>query len=166
MDEQKSPREIAEQLIKALREGRAGASTGPDGEVVAGRPNWEEATKDQRFSEKMKTHGWPMGLAKSTWWKRDGLVAAERADRLVCPPAERERRDAAREALAWAVDAERFLGSFSNTVEPRGGMIRLQPIHIDDIAEHIELWLRERGYEIRPIEPGTATVCEDPRETA
>lgn len=152
--DRKSNRELAEQLIDALRNGSSGARVGPDGEVVAGIPDWEEATKDQRFAEKAKTHGWPMGLAKSARWKREALLAAERANRLLLPEEEVAGRDAAREALAWALDAERFLGSFSSRVRELG-FLNLHSTKVDEVAEHLEIWLRERGYEIRKIDQGT-----------
>lgn len=135
-------REI-EQLLRAMEEeGVAGGTIGQNG-VITGQPNWEERTKDQRFAEKVKTHGYPAGLAKSTRWKRDALVAAlsERVDQM--DPAERAIHDQIHEALAWSLDAERFLGSFN--YRERGGF----PTEtVDQVADHILVWLGERGYRI------------------
>ena len=94
-DEELRRRAAVEQLIAAIRQGGvAGARIGPDGTVIAGEPGWEERTKDQRLSEKAKTHGWPPGLAKSMRWRRDRLVAEHR-DRADLS------RDETIEALAW-----------------------------------------------------------------
>lgn len=134
-------RALVEQLVAALTQGGvAGARIGPDGTVVAGEPDWEERTKDQRFSEKIRTHGWPPGLAKSTRWTRERLVAEAR---------ERDdpSRDAAIDALAWALDAERFLGAFS-----RGAPGAFPVDAVDEVAEHLLVWLRERGFRVVPIE--------------
>jgi hypothetical protein len=140
-------REI-EQLLQAMDEdGVAGGTVGPNG-VVKGEPNWEARTKDQRFAEKVKTHGYPLGLAKSTHWRRDRLVAElhERASTMTL--AERAVYHATHEAVAWALDAERFLGSFNRG--ERGGF----PIDaVDEVADHVLIWLRERGYRVVPMHP-------------
>lgn len=140
-DEELRRRAAVEQLIAAIRQGGvAGARIGPDGTVIAGEPGWEERTKDQRLSEKAKTHGWPPGLAKSMRWRRDRLVAEHR-DRADLS------RDEAIEALAWALDAERFLGAFS-----RGAPGAFPASATDEVAEHLLVWLRERGFTLVPIE--------------
>lgn len=140
-DEALRRRARIEQLIAALRQGGvAGAMIGPDGTVIAGEPDWEARTRDQRFAEKARTHGWPPGLAKSTRWRRDRLVAA---DRERAEPG----REAAIEALAWALDAERFLGAFS-----RGAPGAFPVEAVDEVAEHLVVWLRERGFRVVPVE--------------
>lgn len=136
-----------ERLITAMREdGIAGATIGPDG-AITGVPNWEEATRHQRMSEKAKTHGYPPGLAKSTRWPRDALLAAERERLERSSPEERAARDAAHEALAWALDAEHFLGAFS-----RGAPGAFPAEAVDEVAGHLLLWLRERGFRVVPVE--------------
>ncbi len=70
-DRSKQYRQYAEWLIKAaVEEGVAGCMIGPDG-LTLGEPNWEERTKHQRFSERVKTHGYPLGFAKSLHRIRD-----------------------------------------------------------------------------------------------
>lgn len=136
-----------EQLFTAMREdGIAGATIGPDG-VVTGVPNWLDATKDQRMSEKATAHGYPPGLAKSTRRHREDLVAAEQERLAPLAPEVRDASNAAHEALAWALDAERFLGAFS-----RGAPGAFPVEAVDEVAEHLLLWLRERGFRLVPSE--------------
>lgn len=123
---------LVEKLVAAIRQGG-----------VAGYPDWEERTKDQQFSEKMKTHGWPPGLAKSTRWKRERLAQEVRARVQSLSP----EKDDARKALAWALDAERFLGAFN-----RGAPGRFPAAVVNKVAEHLLVWLRERGFRIVPSE--------------
>jgi hypothetical protein len=140
-------REI-EQLLQAMEEdGVAGGTVGP-GSVVMGEPNWEERTQDQRFAEKAKTHGYPLGLAKSTHKKRNRLVAEirDRVERM--HPAERAVHHAVHEGVAWALDAERFLGSFNR--EGRGGF---DAGNVDAVADHVLVWLWERGFRVVPMHP-------------
>jgi hypothetical protein len=149
-------REI-EQLLQAMEEdGVAGGTVGSGG-VVMGEPNWEERTQDQRFAEKAKTHGYPLGLAKSTHWRRDRLVAElqERASKMT--PADRAVHHAIHEAVAWALDAERFLGSFN-----RGGRGGFDVVHVDEVANHVLIWLRERGFRVVPMHPVKPVAEADP----
>jgi hypothetical protein len=81
-DDEHAPERRAERYIRQVDEllqamdedGVAGGTVGPHG-LTVGMPNWAERTKDQRFSQRVRTHGYPLGLAKSTRWTRDRLVA-------------------------------------------------------------------------------------------
>jgi len=138
-------REI-EAILEAMeQDGVAGGTVGPHGATV-GIPNWAETTQDQRFSQKVRTHGYPLGLAKSTRWRRDRLVANLEERVSAMSPEEEAVHDATHEALAWALDAERFLGSFN-----RVGGDNFPPTTVDSVASHLLIWLRERGYGVIPI---------------
>lgn len=64
------------------------------------------------------------------------------------PLAERSVHEASHEAVAWALDAERFLGSFNRG--ERGGF----PVEtVDEVADHIIVWLSERGFRVVPTHP-------------
>jgi hypothetical protein len=56
--------------------------------------------------------------------------------------------DTVHEALAWALDAERFHGSFNR--REGGG---LPPEAVDAVTDHLLVWLRERGCTVVPIAP-------------
>lgn len=141
-----------EDMFRAMiDDGVAGGMIGPDG-VRVGVPDWEEVTKDQRFAEKVKTHGWPPGLGKSTRWMRDGMAAGEDVLRQSMSDDERARQDAIHKAVAWSLDAERFLGSFSH-----GEPGRFLAEHVDAVATHLLLWLHTRGFQVVPLaEPPTS----------
>jgi hypothetical protein len=114
---------------------------GPDG-LRLGEANWHERAKDQRLSVKVRSHGYPLGLAKSNRMTREHLLAdlQERLEQL--SPAAYARHRAAHEALAWALDAERFLGSF------HAGQLNVE--RVDAVTDHLLVWLAERGFQIVP----------------
>lgn len=93
------------------------AGRGQEGDVLMNRlrlgiPNWEERTQHQRFAEWAKTHGYPFGLAKSQHRVRDRLVTELHLRVVTQSEWERVTFAEVHEAVAWALDAERFLGSF------------------------------------------------------
>ena len=139
-------RQIAQLIDVMVNQGVAGATISADG-VITGMPNWEERTKDQRFAEKCKTHGYPLGLSKSaraTQTRR----SAELKDRVIAMSGEeRVAYDAAFEALAYAIDAQRFLGNYN----PRDRRSFDKDL-VDTIAENMITWLAERGHKIAPID--------------
>ena len=138
-------REI-EAILEAMeQDGVAGGTVGPRGATM-GIPNWAEQTKDQRFSQKVRTHGYPLGLAKSTRWRRDRLITDLQDQVSRMSPNARAVHESVHEALAWALDAERFLGSFN-----RPGGDTFPPHAADAVADHLLIWLRERGCTVIPI---------------
>ena len=138
----------ADELIRAIEvDGVAGGTFGPSG-MTKGISNWEDRTKDQRFSEKVTTHGYPLGLAKSTRWKRDRLLVDYQQRLEQMSAGERAVHQAVHDAVAWALDAERFLGNFNRSA---GG--RLPIGQVDAVADHLVIWLRERGFAVLPLYP-------------
>lgn len=135
--------EDIERLLRFItEEGGAGGTLGPDG-LRLGIPNWEERTKHQRFAERAKTHGYPLGFAKSQYRVRDRLVEEMRGRVEGLGGEERAAFALAHEAIAWALDAERFLGSFNQGA--RGGF----PVDsVDRVADHLLAWLDHRGYQV------------------
>lgn len=136
-------------LIEAMKKyGVVGGTIGPDG-VSTGMPNWEERTKDQRFAQKVRTHGYPLGLAKSTLSMEARLVAKLKYEVITMNADERTAFNAAFEALAHAIDAQRFLGNYN----PRDRHSFDMDL-VDTIAWNIMAWLRERGHRIVRIDDG------------
>ncbi len=137
-------RDVEHALQAMNEEGVAGGTIGPDG-LRLGMPNWEERTKHQRFSERIKTHGYPLGFVKSQNATREHLVETmgERVEAL--GEEEREAAEQAREAMAWALDAERTLGSFNWAGEDRFPLGT-----VDDVADHLLAWLDHRGFRVLP----------------
>ncbi len=143
-------RQILQLIDAMMNQGVAGATISADG-VVTGMPNWEERTKDQRFADKIKTHGYPLGLAKSAMAKQNRR-RAELKDRVITlSAAERAEFDAAFEALAYAIDAQRFLGNYN----PRDRYSFDKDL-VDTISENMITWLAERGHRIAPIDASDA----------
>ena len=118
---------------------------------MVGIPNWEERTKHQRFSERVKTHGYPLGFAKSQHSVRDRLVDEQRSRIDGLSEEARLEHSAAHEAVAWALDAERVLGSFNQG--ERGGF----PVDaVDRVTDQVLAWLDHRGYQVVPKVSGGA----------
>lgn len=148
MDTNRSLRtKYLESMLKALFESNAaGAMLGPDG-VTVGIPNWHERTADQRPSERITTHGYPFGFAKSQWHLRDKLIQRFRI-RLKDLGTE-QKHDLLRvhEAVARALDTERLLGSFNYDGDDHF------PVEtIDRVADNLLLWLDHQGYRVVPKE--------------
>jgi hypothetical protein len=139
-------RQLREQL--AAMPGLPGIGDAHPVEATTGLPQWEARTRDQRFAEKVRTHGYPLGLAKGTFAQRDRLLAAHHQRVGNATAEQRAVYDAVHEALAWALDAERFLGSFAG--REGGG---LPPETVDAVTDHLLVWLRERGCTVVPIAP-------------
>jgi hypothetical protein len=136
---------MVERAIQYMtEEGGAGAVIGPEG-LVLGMPNWEERTRHQRLSEKVKSHGYPLGFGKSQVHLRVSLLEDQRARTDTAGDEDRVRHMAAHEAVAWALDAERFLGSFR---DGEGGGFPKQ--NVDRVADHILAWLGYRGFQVVP----------------
>lgn len=108
---------------------------------------WDELTRHLRFAEKVKLHRYPGGLANTTRWRRDQMTVAHRRglERLV--ESERMAAAAIHEAMAYALDAERFLGS----LDQRNDRDYFPVEAVDALAEHLMVWLRERGYQVVPL---------------
>lgn len=109
-------------------------------------PFQEKRVGDLRYSQQAKIHGNPWGMSKGVRMLRTRLIE-EHQQRLA-----RASSDAhvatykATDALAYALDAERLLGSFTRVGDdpfPTSG--------IDEVAVNLVVWLEERGFEIRPI---------------
>lgn len=138
--------QISQMIDALMKDGVAGGTISADG-VTMGMPNWEERTKDQRFAEKWKTHGYPLGLAKSAR-ATQARRSAELKDRVIAMSVEeRAEFDAAFEALAYAIDAQRFLGNYN----PRDRSSFDKDL-VDTIAENMITWLAERGHRIAPVD--------------
>ena len=146
-----------EELLRAMDEEGVAGGTIAGGGVTKGAPNWEDRTRHQRFAQKVRTHGYPPGLAKSTRAKRDRLLGELQERLRRTSPAERSIHHAVHEALAWALDAERFLGSFN-----RSGQSGFRPEHVDEVADHLLVWLAERGCTIVRDTPTPATPDRTP----
>lgn len=141
--------ELARQIVDHLTSGGAGGTIGPDG-VSLGIPNWEERTKDQRFSERVKTHGYPLGFAKSQWHLRDRLRERRRTENAALAEEQKLEAERVHDVVAFALDAERVLGSFNYT-----GDDRFPVDTVDRVAGNLLLWLDHRGYAVVPREPHT-----------
>lgn len=133
-------------LLYELRRQRA-PETGAVRPRIRPIHTWDEQTKHLRFAEKVKLHRYPGGLANTTRWRRDQMVAAYRQRLTAMEEPIRADANAVHEALAYAIDAERFLGSLDQRDErdyfPIGA--------VDELAEHLLCWLEERGYRITAI---------------
>ncbi len=152
-------RDVMRMLQFITEEGGAGGLSGPDG-LHLGLPNWEERTKDQRPSERIRSHGYPFGFAKSQWHLRQRLL--ERFRRRV-QSSSREGRHELREvheAVARALDWERMLGSFNHPAAGDGDRFPLDTI--DPVADHLGAWLDHQGYRVVPKDPPTG---DDPLPT-
>lgn len=153
-------RQDVEQIIRHLVEDEgSGAMIGPDG-LTLGIPHWEEQTKDQRFSERAKTYGYPLGFAKTQLNVRDRLEEEQRSQVNAADSEARAAFAAAHEAVAWALDAERFLGSFN--VGGRGGF----PVGtVDSVANRMLVWLDHRGLAVVPQPGATSAETEEGEES-
>ena len=130
-----------ERLLRAMNEeGVAGGMVGPDG-LTLGIPNWEERTKHLRPSERVKTHGYPLGFAKGQQALRDGVMERYFGQVSACGGDEAARHQLAHDAVARALDWERFLGSFNHAGEERF------PLNtVDLVADHLLAWLHHLGF--------------------
>ncbi len=93
-------------LTTLFESNAAGAMLGPDG-VTVGIPDWHEQTADQRPSERIKTHGYPFGFAKSQWHLRDRLIQRFRTRLNDLDTAQKQELFGVHEAVARALDTER-----------------------------------------------------------
>ncbi len=135
-----------EDLLRDAREQRVEAPVmNVESPVPAVHP-WKHASHGERYAQRAAGHGYPPGLAKSARNLRDTLRSYEQVRGQAMPGDDRVDQEAAHEALAWALDAERFLGSLSG---PGGAGVRAD--HIDDIAGNLLVWLRYKGYAITPL---------------
>ena len=105
---------------------------------------WDEQTRHLRFADKVKLHRYPGGLANTTRWRHGQRVSAHR-QRIegLGKPAQAEA-EAIHEAMAYALDAERFLGSLDRRDERDYFPVEA----VDELAERLLVWLEERGYRI------------------
>lgn len=97
----------------------------------------------RRFAERSATHPYPTGFARRAQWMRDDLMIAQRMRVEHMQPDAYAAHRAAHDALAWALDAERFLGSVGLAAE-----------RVDEVAGHFLAWLGERGYQLVPTHAG------------
>lgn len=110
--------------------------------------SWDEQTRHLRFAEKVKLHRYPGGFANTTRWRREQMLAAHRRQLEGLDEPAVVEATAIHEAVAYALDAERFLGSLDQRDErdyfPVGA--------VDALAEHLLVWLRERGYQVSRLQ--------------
>ena len=146
---------IIHQLERLLQTLKEEPGTGVHRERPLVRPirTWDEQTRHLRFAEKVKLHGYPGGLANTTRWRRDRRVAMYRERIASLTEREVVAREAVHEAMAYAVDAECFLGSLDSRDE-RG---RFPVDDVDDLATHLIVWLDEAGYQVVPKPAGPAS---------
>lgn len=135
-----------ERLLNILRNERTAEVSKPRTTI---RPihTWDEQTRHLRFAEKVRLYRYPGGLANTTRWRRDQMGTAyhKRIAGLVEPA--RSQSFAIHEAMAYAIDAERFLGS----LDQRDDRDCFPVEAVDALAEHLLVWLRERGYQVVPL---------------
>lgn len=104
-----------ERLLHFVDEERgAGGTVGAEG-LHLGLPNWDERTKHLRPSERIHSHGYPFGFAKSQWHLRDQLLEQLRRRIQSLSPEELTGLGEVHEAVVRALDWERLLGSFNHT---------------------------------------------------
>ena len=118
-------------------------------EPPAPRPTlvpWSRSREEQRFGERAGSGGNPLAFARSTMNLRDALTAYQAARFQAMDLDERTEHAAILDALAWAIEAERFLGTVSG---PQQNRLRMEDV--DAAAANLLLWLHYRGYEIRPL---------------
>jgi uncharacterized protein YjbI with pentapeptide repeats len=137
-------RDVARAIEAMSEEGVAGGTIGPNG-LRLGMPTWDERTRHQRFGERAKTHGYPLGFAKSQLAVRRQLLESMRARIQALNEEDRVAAERAREAVAWALDAERFLGSFNHA-----GSDGLPIENVDRVADQILAWLDSIGFRVVP----------------
>lgn len=90
--------------------------------------------------------------------KRERLVAELREYVANLDTAAAAEYAATHEAVAWAVDAERFLGSFHR------GASGFRAEHVDAVGDHLLVWLAERGCTV--VRDVLAPVLPDKTPTA
>ncbi len=144
-----------ENLLRAAREQPAETpAMNVESPVPAVHP-WRDESRGQRYADRAAGHGFPPGLAKSARNLRDTLRSYEQVRNQAMPGDDRVDQEAVHEALAWALDAERFLGSLSG---PGGEGVR--PRHIDDIAANLLVWLRYKGFALTPLQSRPAEEAD------
>ena len=147
--------EDVEELLRAAREQPAEwPGMNAESPVPAVHP-WSDESREERYADRAARHGFPPGLAKSARNLRDTLRSYEQVRNQAMPGDDRVDQEAVHEALAWALDAERFLGSLSG---PGGEGVRAG--HIDDIAANLLAWLRYKGYALTPLQPRPAEEAD------
>ena len=112
--------------------------------------NWFELTKLLRFSEKLRCCGNPLGLAKAAPAYRRGLIARFEEQLAGMSQEQRKQREEAIEALATALDAERFCHHLPTLT----GDIENRTAQIDEFAERLLMWLENRGSTVITVKPG------------
>lgn len=130
-------------------EGGAGGTIGPEG-LHLGMPNWAERTKQLRPSERITTHGYPFGFAKSQWQLRDRMLVRYRQRIEGAVEGGQAAWVAAHEAVARALDWERLLGSFNHAGEDHFPVSA-----VDQVADNLLAWLDHQGFQVAPKENGT-----------
>lgn len=130
---------------------------------------WKQRKDRQRFGERATTCGNPLGYARSIMNLRDTLGAYQAARFQAMPTEQRADHAVTLDVLAWAIEAERFLGTFTGRA---GAGFRME--QVDAAAANLLMWLHYRGYELRPVadnsddsgtEPGSVTEQSRPERT-
>lgn len=139
-----------ERLLRVLKKQR-GVAEGDDASTeTAGAPRqvpfFEKRVGDLRYSQQAKIHGNPAGLAKGTRIKRQRRIEEFRHEVGSLGSEDQTAHFDALDALGFALDAERLLGSFN-----RVGSDPFPTSQVDAVAERLVVWLAEKGYQITPI---------------